>query len=127
MRTNVNLLRNALTVLSVCCVPGFSDDRTLDAIRNKAQAESRVMDDAFFLSDVYGPRFLASPSSHDAADWVKKRLEQMIDADAVEAIGLRHRSAHGFRVLGKPGDQPSHLGQVLMIRRGFTGLQDAAF
>jgi hypothetical protein len=95
MRTNVNLLRNALTVLSVCCIPGFSDDRTLDAIRNKAQAESRVMDDAFFLSDVYGPRFLASPSSHDAADWVKKRLEEIgmtgarLEGIPVEDVGFR--------------------------------------
>jgi hypothetical protein len=46
------------------------------------------MDDAFFLSDVYGPRFLASPSSHDAADWVKKRLEHIgMTGARLEGIG----------------------------------------
>jgi carboxypeptidase Q len=101
MRTNINLLRNALTLLSVCCVSGFSDDRTLDAIRNKAQAESRVMDDAFLLSDVYGPRFLASPSSHDAADWVKKRLEE---------IGLRGARLEGIGPVEEAGFRWSQRG-----------------
>ena len=50
-----------LTLLGFLHVPGFSEDRILSSIVERAEQDSQVMEHAFFLSDVYGPRFLGSP------------------------------------------------------------------
>jgi len=44
-------------------------------IRHEASDNSQVMDDAFYLSDVYGPRFVGSPNIEQAADWTRERLK----------------------------------------------------
>ena len=37
---------------------------------------SRVMDTAFYLTDVYGPRLTGSPEIRKAADWAVKKMEE---------------------------------------------------
>src|SRR5438874_11583559 len=83
-----------LTLLGFLHVPGFSEDRILSSIVERAEQDSRVMDHAFFLSDVHGPRFLASPTSYQAADWVKKRLEE---------IGMTNARTEGIGPVDEPG------------------------
>jgi hypothetical protein len=43
-------------------------------IRTEAFQNSKVMDDMFYLTDVYGPRLTNSPTFRQAADWVVKRM-----------------------------------------------------
>ncbi len=89
-----------VTLLGVLSLSAFSDDRTLALILKKAQTDSKVMEHAFFLSDVYGPRFLASPASYQAADWVKKRLQEIGMGDVrLEGIGVVEEA--GFRWSGR--------------------------
>ncbi|MSV29488.1 MAG: M20/M25/M40 family metallo-hydrolase [Bryobacterales bacterium] len=59
------------------------------------------MDDAFMLSDVFGPRFLSSPSVFQAADWTKKRLEE---------IGLSSARLEGIGPVEEPGFRWSQRG-----------------
>src|SRR5262252_7815484 len=47
--------------------------------RIKAEAfgqKSRVMDTAFYLTDVYGPRLTGSPNIKDAANWTLKKMQE---------------------------------------------------
>src|SRR5947209_639871 len=83
-----------LTLLAFLHAPGFSEDRNLSSILERAEQDSRVMDHAFFLSDVYGPRFLGSPASYQAAEWVKKRLEE---------IGVTNARSEGIGPVEEPG------------------------
>ena len=43
-------------------------------IRSEALDRSRVMEYAFYLTDVHGPRLTNSPGFHAAADWAVKEL-----------------------------------------------------
>ncbi|HET8547320.1 MAG TPA: M20/M25/M40 family metallo-hydrolase [Bryobacteraceae bacterium] len=45
-------------------------------IRMEAFESSRVMDHAFWLTDVYGPRLTNSPGFNKAAEWAVKRLTE---------------------------------------------------
>ncbi len=46
-------------------------------IRDEALAHSRIMDYAFHLSEVYGPRLTGSPNFRAAGEWAARELEQM--------------------------------------------------
>ncbi len=48
----------------------------LTKIKDEGLARSQVMDHAFWLTDVYGPRFTATPALSEAADWVAERFEE---------------------------------------------------
>lgn len=50
------------------------DLNAVHRIRMEALENSKVMDHAFYLSDVYGPRLTGSPGLKAAADWAVKRL-----------------------------------------------------
>jgi hypothetical protein len=50
------------------------DLAVLSRIKHEAFQESQVMDDLFYLTDVYGPRLTNSPGHRQAAEWVMKRL-----------------------------------------------------
>src|SRR5258708_1038569 len=45
-------------------------------IKNEAFENSKVMDTAFYLTDVHGPRVTNSPGYRGAAEWASKRLTE---------------------------------------------------
>ncbi len=52
------------------------DLSVLSRIKHEAFQESQVMDDVFYLTDVYGPRLTNSPGHRQAAEWVMDRLKK---------------------------------------------------
>jgi carboxypeptidase Q len=50
------------------------DRSVLSHIKQEAFQNSQVMDDLFYLTDVYGPRLTNSPGHKQAAEWVMQRL-----------------------------------------------------
>jgi carboxypeptidase Q len=50
------------------------DASVIDKIKQEAQENSKVMDIAFHLTDVSGPRLTASPNFMNAANWAKNTL-----------------------------------------------------
>jgi carboxypeptidase Q len=48
----------------------------IERISQEALQNSQVMEHAFFLSDVYGPRLTGSPGFQAAGTWVMKRLQE---------------------------------------------------
>jgi hypothetical protein len=50
------------------------DLAVLSRIKHEAFQDSQVMDDLFYLTDVYGPRLTNSPGHRQAAEWIMKRL-----------------------------------------------------
>jgi len=65
-----------LLLISALCVPAQDnvDLSVLTRIKHQAFQNSQVMDDLFYLTDVYGPRLTNSPGHRQAAEWVMKRL-----------------------------------------------------
>jgi len=51
------------------------DISAVERIRREALQNSLVMEHAFFLSDVYGPRLTGSPGFQAAGTWVVRRLQ----------------------------------------------------
>jgi carboxypeptidase Q len=51
------------------------DISIIERIKREALQNSQVMEHAFFLSDVYGPRLTGSPGFQAAGTWVIKRLQ----------------------------------------------------
>src|SRR5580698_580693 len=65
--------------LAVCLWAQTSSEKVdlgvLHRIKTEAFAgRSKVMDTAFYLTDVYGPRLTGSPSARQAGDWAVKAL-----------------------------------------------------
>lgn len=52
------------------------DDLILSRIKEEGFQHSQVMETLSWLSDVYGPRFFASPEYLEAAEWAKTQLER---------------------------------------------------
>ncbi len=50
------------------------DTEMMKKIRQEAMENSKVMDIAFHLTDVSGPRLTASPGYMNAANWAKTKL-----------------------------------------------------
>ncbi len=49
---------------------------TVNRIKNEAFQNSKVMENAFYLTDVYGPRLTGSPGLQAAAEWAVRRLNE---------------------------------------------------
>jgi len=79
----------------VGAAPGSAADSTLERIRKEALDHSMVMDHAFYLTDVYGPRFIASPSFERATQWVISRLKYL-GIENVHAEGTGPIEDQGF-------------------------------
>src|SRR5207244_8794895 len=45
-------------------------------IKNEAFQHSKVMDHAFYLTDVYGPRLTGSPGYKAAAEWAVREMQK---------------------------------------------------
>jgi len=72
----------------------LATDPILDQIRREALDHSMVMDHAFYLTDVYGPRFIASPAFNRAAQWVISRMT---------SFGIENVHSEGTGPIGEPG------------------------
>jgi carboxypeptidase Q len=48
----------------------------MNRIKAEAFQNSKVMENAFYLTDVYGPRLTGSPGLQAAADWAVKRMQE---------------------------------------------------
>ncbi len=49
---------------------------TINRIKNEAFQNSKVMENAFYLTDVYGPRLTGSPGIQAAAEWAVRRFNE---------------------------------------------------
>jgi carboxypeptidase Q len=88
------VLVGSVAALGVCLLlqaagPEKIDLGVLHRIRTEAfGANSRVMDTAFYLTDVHGPRLTGSPEAKGAGEWAVKRLTEWGLANAkLEAWG----------------------------------------
>jgi len=64
------------------------DLAVVNRIRAEAFQNSKVMDTAFYLTDVYGPRMTGSPGLQQAAEWAVRRMKEWGVADPhLEAWG----------------------------------------
>src|SRR5262245_60021908 len=64
------------------------DISAVERIRREALQNSQVMEHAFFLSDVYGPRLTGSPGFQAAGAWAIKRLQDFgLENVRAEQIG----------------------------------------
>lgn len=77
-------------------------DNIFDQIRDQAFNHSKVLDTAFYLSDVYGPRFTASPQAEQTADWATQQLHAIgipvVKQEVIGPIGEQgfHWSGRGW-------------------------------
>ena len=73
--------RQLILVSALCMVCSFAvaqtDDAALSKIKNEGLNNSKVMDIAFHLTDVSGPRLTNSPGYFRAANWAKDELTKM--------------------------------------------------
>jgi carboxypeptidase Q len=71
-------------VLCMACSAVFAqtDDAVISKIKNEGLSNSKVMDIAFHLTDVSGPRLTNSPGYFRAANWAKDELTKMGMANA---------------------------------------------
>lgn len=70
------IIRAFVTLLAFALVRAEErvDLSAIQRIRTEALDNSRVMEFAFYLTDVHGPRVTNSPGFHAAADWAVKEL-----------------------------------------------------
>lgn len=74
--------KQLLTVLFLSiCIALFSQDEKVDAamvekIRNEGMKNSKVMEIAFYLTEVSGPRLQGSPGYTRASNWAKNKLAE---------------------------------------------------
>jgi len=73
-------LRKSFILLLISAMAVSAQDKIdlsiLSRIKHEAFQNSQVMDDLFYLTDVYGPRLTNSPGHRQAGDWVMKRLKE---------------------------------------------------
>jgi len=66
----------ALLPVSVVLAADVPDLQMINRIKNEAFKNSKVMDNAFYLTDVYGPRLTGSANLQSAGEWAVKRLQE---------------------------------------------------
>lgn len=109
------------------------DLSVVNRIKNEAFQNSKVMEHAFYLTDVYGARIAASPEYRKAAEWCVKRLKEYGMEDArLEKWGefgkswsYTHFSAHllepvstqliGLPLAWSPGTNGPQTGEVIQV------------
>src|SRR5215216_1427359 len=74
MRRSSALLLGVAISAQVVLAQERVDTSVVERIKREAWQNSQVMEHAFFLSDVYGPRLTGSPGFQTAGAWVIKRL-----------------------------------------------------
>jgi carboxypeptidase Q len=68
-------------ICAVFLVAGLSAEEkvdlyTINRIKHEAFENSKVMENAYYLTDVYGPRLTGSPGLQAAAEWAERRLTE---------------------------------------------------
>ncbi len=63
----------SVSILFAADVP---DLQMINRIKNEAFKNSKVMDNAFYLTDVYGPRLTASANLQSAGEWAVKKMQE---------------------------------------------------
>ncbi|MEO6252467.1 MAG: M20/M25/M40 family metallo-hydrolase [Ferruginibacter sp.] len=79
-------MRKQMLFVCICCFSGaalFAQNDATAKIRKEGLENSKVMDIAFHLTDVSGPRLTNSPGFFRAASWAKDQLAKMGLANAV--------------------------------------------
>jgi carboxypeptidase Q len=76
-KTETNGNGNATQVSAVQMAPSSSTIEYSEKIRKEAATNSHVMEYAFYLTDVSGPRLTNSPGYERAANWAKTELTKM--------------------------------------------------
>jgi hypothetical protein len=66
----------AVALTSVLLADDRPDLSIVNRIKTEAFENSKVMDAAFYLTDVYGPRLTNTPEYNMAAEWVANRLKE---------------------------------------------------
>jgi hypothetical protein len=61
-------------IFSLSFLAGFSQSNVIEKIKQEEMQHSQVMDIAFHLTDVTGPRLTGSPGFTNAANWAKNTL-----------------------------------------------------
>jgi hypothetical protein len=94
--------------------PESVDLSTVNRIKTEAFQNSKVMDHAFYLTDVYGPRLAGSANYRKAAEWAVKQLKEWGLANAqTEPWGLFGRGWNWSRAtVNMLSPQPSTLNGV---------------
>jgi hypothetical protein len=66
----------ALVPVSLLLAGDAPDLQMINRIKAEAFKNSKVMDNAFYLTDVYGPRLTGSPNLQAAGEWAMKKLQE---------------------------------------------------
>lgn len=84
-------------IISLYSSISFAQDDATDKIRKEGLSNSKVMDIAFHLTDISGPRLTNSPGFFRAASWAKDELTKMGLVNAkiepwaiLEPVGNKH-------------------------------------
>jgi carboxypeptidase Q len=69
------------------------DLSVVQKIRHEAFGQnSKVMDSAFYMTDVYGPRLTGSPNAKAAGEWAVKKFQEWGRGDRSDAAGVARGS-----------------------------------
>ncbi len=102
----------ALVLLAAACVMAEErvDLEAVHRIRHEGLQRSKVMDHAFYLTDVYGPRLTGSPGLQAAGEWIlRKYAEWGLTSARMETWGPFGRGWSSVRFsahMKEPGYQP---------------------
>jgi hypothetical protein len=66
----------ALLPVSMLVAADAPDLQMINRIKQEAFKNSKVMDNAFYLTDVYGPRLTGSPNLQAAGEWAVKKMQE---------------------------------------------------
>lgn len=70
------LLPVSLLPVSIMIAADAPDLQMINRIKHEAFQNSKVMDNAFYLTDVYGPRLTGSPNLQSAGEWAVKKMNE---------------------------------------------------
>jgi hypothetical protein len=76
MRTIICLIFAALVVCTGLHAEEKVDLYTINRIKHEAFDNSKLMENAFYLTDVYGPRLTGSPGIQAAGEWVVRKANE---------------------------------------------------
>jgi carboxypeptidase Q len=117
--------KTIFTSLILLLVVAVSAQEKVDAdminkIRNEGLNNSKVMDIAFYLTDVSGPRLTSSPEFMTAANWAKNKLSEwgLVNAklDPWGEFGKSWRQERCYVAMTAPYYQP-----LIAVPRAWTG------
>lgn len=104
--------------------PGDVNLSAIQRIKAEAFQRSEVMEHAFWITDVHGPRLTNSPGHRQAAAWIAKRLESfglsLVALEPAEFHGRSWQTTHYEGHLIAPSYTPI-IGQPLAYTRGTDG------